>query len=62
MAELVSALCNLAILIKPEVYNKSKKKIVKFDVKNKDLINFDKELRLLAKRSALMLGAMNKKS
>jgi hypothetical protein len=26
------------------------------------MINFDKELRMLAKRSALMLGAMNHKS
>lgn len=31
-------------------------------IKNADSINFEKELRYLAKRSALMLGAMNKKS
>jgi hypothetical protein len=31
-------------------------------IKNASLINFDKELRLAAKRSALMLGAMNPKS
>lgn len=38
------------------------KKPVPSTIKNLDSISFDKELRFLAKRSALMLGAMNKKS
>ena len=40
----------------------SKEPAVEVTIKNAYLINFEKELRLLAKRSALMLGTMNKKS
>ena len=72
MAEIVAAVCKLYIIAKPELkshqplkhstWDKKPKKQVEPKIKNADTINFEKELRLLAKRSALMLGAMNKKS
>ena len=50
MSEIVAAMCKLSVLAK------------KGTKKGSDAIRFDKELRHLAKRSALMLAAMNKKS
>ena len=46
----------------PKPKPKPVKPLVECAIKNATLINFDKELRLIAKRSALMLGAMNPKS
>jgi len=50
MSEIVAAMCKLSVISK------------KGTLKGSDAIRFDKELRHLAKRSALMLAAMNKKS
>ena len=50
MSEVVAAVCKLSIQAK------------KASKKHSNPIKFEKELRLLAKRSALMLAAMNKKS
>jgi len=65
MAELVASFCQLSMIASRSLPGKQGKTPVSqslSDIKNAHIINFDKELRLLAKRSALMLSSMNKKS
>ena len=54
LSEMVASMC----FLKKWLHNEGQVQ----DLKNLSCINFDKELRLLAKKSALMLSLMSKKS